>query len=411
MTDDREATAPERAKRMTIRFRVYLVAAASFDTGFWMYTVASGWLVLGLTASPFWLGTIAACGQFPYLLFSMYGGTLADRFDRRLLIAGGNAMLGVVALALAALVASRHVTIASLAALAFAIGTIVALEHPIDRAWLYDLVRGEAVGRAIALSSLEFSVARTIGPALGGVAVATVGVAGAFVMFAGSIVPIVALALALGRRSIRASDARSAKLREAGETRVSPRVTRDAIVVPVAFITAAFTIGILPYITLLPDIAKNVLHVDVGGFGLLSACGGGGAIVAALALAKIGDLRTKGRIIPLAIVLACGLLVAFSFARSIVVAGALLVALGAIDTLVYALANTYVQECAGDADRGRANGIFSLAFLGGIPVGNLAVGALAGRLGSETALAVTATAAACACVAFWFLAPASREAA
>ncbi len=389
------------------RFRAYLGAAATADTGFWIYTVASGWLVLGLTNSPFWLGTIAACGQLPYLLFSLYGGTLADRFDRRMLVAIGNALLACVALALAALVAFGHVTILALALLAFAIGTIVAIEHPVDRAWLYDLVRGEDLGRAIALSSLEWSVARTLGPALGGIAVAIAGVALAFASLAACVVPMIVLALVLSRPGAGASDA-------PGEHERLPAArtsTLDAVVRPFALLIAAFTIGITPYITLLPDIAKNGLGLDARGFGILGACGGGGAIVGALVLARIGDLRTKGRIVPVAMLVASALLFALTFARSPLVAGALLVAIGAIDTLVYALANTYVQECAGDGDRGRANGIFSFAFLGGIPIGNFAVGALAGRVGTDAALDVAALGAACASVAFWCSAPRARDAA
>ena len=392
----------------TRRFAAYLAAAACADTGFWISTVASGWLVLTLTNSPFWLGTIAACGQLPYLLFSFYGGTLADRFDRRTLVAGGNALLVAIALALAALIASGHVTLATLAVLSFAIGTIIALEHPVDRAWLYDLVRGEELGRAIALSSLEWSVARTIGPAFGGVAIATVGVAVGFAVFAVSLVPMIALALVLGRKSARHDDARA----DAIAIPVTPRVSKlDAVVVPFSLLIAAFTIGITPYITLLPDIAKNVLHLDVRGYGILSACGGAGAIAGALVLAKIGEIETKGRVIPIAMFASVVALVAFTFVRDVTVAGVLLFAIGAIDTLMYALANTYVQECAGDDERGRANGLFSLAFLGGIPIGNFAIGGLAGAIGTERALVAAALAAGCVCIVFWFAAPRARDAA
>jgi len=383
------------------RFRAYLAASAAADTGFWIYTVASGWLVLTLTDSPFWLGAIAACGQIPYLLFSLYGGTLADRFDRRGLIAGGNAILAAVALVLAASVASGHATIAVLAVLAFAIGTIVALEHPVDRAWLYDLVRGEELARAIALSSLEWSVARTFGPALGGLAVATAGAALGFAAFALLVVPMSALALVLGRTPAHGRD---------GAPHRAPSAQGDSVT-SFALLVAAFTIGIAPYITLLPDIAKHVLALDARGYGILSAGGGAGAIVAALALAKVGSLADKGRIVPIAMLAAAALLVALCYARSITLAGTLLFALVATDTLVYALANTYVQECAGDDERGRANGIFSLAFLGGIPIGNIAVGSLAGRIGTEPALVVAATFSAIACALFWTLAPRARDAA
>jgi MFS family permease len=385
------------------RFLAYLLAATCGDSGFWIAYVAQGWLVLKLTNSPFWLGIVAGSGQLPYLAFALLGGSLADRFDRRKLIAGGNALLALVSLLTALLVASGRISIPLLAVLAFVVGTIIAIEHPVDRAWLYDLVRGEQLGRAIALSSLEWSVARTAGPALGGIAIAAVGVAAGYAGFAITLLPIIALALVLMRSAERPAanadgDANGAALPE-------------GVILPFSLLLAAFTIGISPYIALLPDIAKNGLHLDASGYGLLSACGGAGAMAAAVALAWLGELRRKGRIVPLAMLAGALLLVAFTQTRDVRLAGVLAVAMGAVDTFVYALANTYVQESTRDERRGRANGIFTLAFLGGIPVGNLALGTLAGRIGSDAALAASAAACCAVCFIFWFAAPRAREAA
>ena len=98
-------------------------------------------------------------------------------------------------------------------------------------------------------------------------------------------------------------------------------------------------------------------------------------------------------------------------ARHAVAAGAILVVMGAIDTMIWSLVNTYVQECASDARRGRANAIFALAFGGGIPIGNLAIGALAGRYGSLLALECSAAVGAASAVVFWVAAPRARDAA
>jgi predicted MFS family arabinose efflux permease len=202
-------------------------------------------------------------------------------------------------------------------------------------------------------------------------------------------------------------------------SRIAPRpagvarsyATLDFTIVPFSLAIAAFTIGVVPYIALLPIVANTTLHADARGFGFLSACGGIGAIVGAVVLSTIGETARKGRAVPLAMLAGAGLLVAFAFATNVGVAGALLAALGAVDTLMYALSNTYVQERARDEDRGRANGVFSLAYLGGIPIGNVALGALAARIGTGPALASGAGVAALAAVAFWILAPRAREAA
>ncbi|MGP6156744.1 MAG: MFS transporter, partial [Vulcanimicrobiaceae bacterium] len=374
------------------------------DGGFWIAYVAQGWLVLKLTNSPFWLGIVAGSGQVPYAIFALLGGSLADRFDRRRLVAGGNALLAVLSYGTALLVASDRITIALLALLAFAAGTIIALEHPVDRAWLYDLVNGEQLGRAIALSSLEWSVARTLGPALGGVAIASFGVAAGYAAYGFALIPLVAFALALTLP--RASGGARREPTAAVQREDAPQ----GVILPFSLLIATFTIGISPYIALLPDIAKNGLHLGASGYGLLSACGGAGAMAGALALIWLGESRRKGRIVTLAMFAGALLLIAFTQTRDVRVAAALAFAMGAVDTCMYALANTYVQECTRDDRRGRANGIFTLAFLGGIPVGNLALGVLAGRVGSDAALAASAATCCLACAVFWFAAPRAREA-
>ncbi|GAC1533554.1 MAG: MFS transporter [Candidatus Velthaea sp.] len=383
------------------KFVLYLCAAACADGGYWISAIAQGWLILKLTNSPFWLGAVAAAGQLPFLLFSLAGGDIADRFDRRAVIALNNIAIAFVALVTAGLVAAGGITVWWLVILGFIAGTITALEHPVDRAWLYDLVEGKALGSSIALSSLEWSVARTFGPAAGGAAVAFIGVAAGYVAYAALVIPIALLAIVLRAR-------RSGG--ESQEPSTSGAGNMHAITV-FSFFIATFTIGVTPYITLLPELARNGFGLDARGYGLMAAAGGIGAIGGAIVLALAGDLRSKGRIVPIASFIGAALLFAFTRVHAVLPAVMLLVLMGAVDTLMYALANTYVQEIAGDGTRGRANAIFSLAFLGGIPIGALALGALAARIGTDAALAWSASAVCIAAVLFWFAAPQAREAA
>lgn len=382
-------------------FVAYLVTAALSDGGYWIASIAQGWLVVKLTNSPFWLGAVAAVAQLPFLLFSLAGGDLADRFDRRTVVAVNNGLIAVIALATALLVARGSITVWWLLALGFAAGTINALEHPVDRAWLYDLVQGRELGSSIALSSLEWSIARTVGPALGGVAIATVGIAAGYAAYAALTLPIGLLALVL--RSQRG-------VTQPGAAVVAPPGQPHAIVVFSLFI-ATFTIGVTPYIALLPDIARNGFGADAKLYGLMAAAGGVGAIAGGLTLALAGELEHKGRLVPIAAFCGAALLAAFTRVHSLVPAVLLLAAMGAVDTLMYALANTYVQECAGDTQRGRANAIFSLAFLGGIPVGSVILGTLAARIGTSSTLAWSGMAVCLSSAIFWFCAPAARDAA
>jgi MFS family permease len=383
------------------RFLAYLITATLADGGYWIAATAQGWLVLRLTNSPFWLGAVAAIAQLPFLLFSLAGGDIADRFDRRIVVAINNALIAIIALLTAVLIAQHLVTIWWLLVLGFAAGTITALEHPVDRAWLFDLVERRNLSSSIGLSSLEWSIARTLGPALGGLAIATVGIAAGYLSYAILTLPIALLAIVLrsqatAERTPTSSDA--------------PRAQPRAIIIFSIFI-ATFTIGVTPYISLLPDIARNRFGADAQLYGYLAAAGGIGAIVGGLGLSLAGKLPHKGRLVPIAAFIGAGLLVVFSQVHSVPAAFAILVAMGLIDTVMYALANTYVQECAGDATRGRANAIFSLAFLGGVPIGSFVLGTIAARIGTPHTLTGSALLVCLSAVVFWFAAPATREAA
>jgi MFS family permease len=371
-----------RSAALERRFIAYLVATATADAGYWIAWVAQGWLVVKLTNSPLWLGLVSASAQLPFLLFSLAGGRLADRFDRRLVVATCEAAIVVLALAIAALVAAGRISIAVLVPLVFAFGTIAALEHPVDRAWIYDLVRGADIGRAIALGSLEWAVARFAGPAIGGIAIATIGIAAGYAVAGLCAVPLVALALAVRTRNT-SSDGSTAPREGAGTMRT---------IVAFSLFTACFTIGIAPYQSLLPEIAKNTYGADAAGYGAMAAAGGIGAIAGAIGLSILGGVARPDRAAILAAFTGAVLLFAFAHAHGTVVAVALLAAMGLVDTLMYAFANTYVQQIAGDDERGRANGVFSIAFLGGAPVGNALLGIVAGRFGSLTALSWSAAA-------------------
>lgn len=383
------------------RFVAYLITATLADSGYWIAAIAQGWLVVQLTNSPFWLGAVAAGAQLPFLLFSLAGGDLADRFDRRAVVAINNALIAIIALITALFVANGTINVGWLLVLGFAAGTIYALEHPVDRAWVYDLVEGRQLGSSIALSSLEWSIARTLGPAVGGVAIATIGIAAGYAAYAVLTLPIMVLALRL----------RSGTTAPAALMQGTSQPARSRAIVVFSFFIATFTVGVTPYIALLPDIARNSFAADARLYGIMAAAGGAGAIAGGLGLAIAGDLRHKGRLVPIASFGGAALLAMFSHVHVLWLALLLLAAMGAIDTLMYALANTYVQECAGNAERGRANAIFSLAFLGGIPIGSIALGTLAAHIGTVEALTISALVVCLSAVVFWFGAPLAREAA
>jgi MFS family permease len=384
------------------RFFAYLFASATADSGYWVTQVAQGWLVVKLTNSPVWLGLVAAAAQLPFLLFSLVGGHLADRFQRRRIVAANNCVTAAIAGVTAVLVATGAISVGWLAGLGFLLGTCNAIEHPVDRAWMVDLAGGKNLGRAIGLSSLEWATARTVGPAIGGVVIAAIGIAAGYGAYALSVLPMIVLAFLVRTRNSSAPSDRKTAVEHAHAMR--------AIVALSAF-TAVFTIGVTPYISLLPDIAHNAFGQNAAGYGAMAAAGGAGAMGAAVLLSIRGTIAHKCRIAIAAAFAGALLLIAFAHTHAFVPAMVLLVAMGAVDTMMFTLGNTYVQEISGDADRGRANAIFALAFLGAIPFGNAGLGTLAGRFTSQTVLGWSATVVAATAVVFWFAAPLTRDAA
>jgi len=386
------------------RFAAYILTAASADAGYWIAMIAQSWLVLTLTDSAFWLGMVAGVGQLPYLLFSLAGGSLADRFDRRAIIAINNVGIAIISLTTAALVITHAITIAWLLILGFLMGVIFAIEQPVDRAWLYDLVDRKLLDTSIAISSLEWAVARTVGPAIGGAAVALIGVAAGYIAFAILVLPLTVLAIVLAKRH-------GPPVEPAASTDTHGDGKRERAIVLFSIFIATFSIGVTPYITLLPEIAKHTFGADARGYGAMAAAGGVGSIVGAITLALVGDLKHRGRIVAIAACAGALLLVLFTRVQRFDLALVILAAMGAVDTLMYALANTYVQSIASAARRGWANAVFSLAFLGGMPIGSMILGTLAQKFGSAPTLAVSATLVAASALGFWTLAPTARDAA
>jgi MFS family permease len=215
------------------------------------------------------------------------------------------------------------------------------------------------------------------------------------------VLPLIALATI-----VRTTNARSDA---ATDPEMSPGALRS--IVAFSAFTAAFTIGIVPYIALLPDLAKHTFGQDAAGYGAMAAAGGGGAIGGALLLSWRSVNARKGRFAIASALTGALLLLAFAQTHTMFVASVLLAAMGAVDTAMYALTNTYVQAIAGDKRRGRANAIFALAFLGGIPLGNAGLGLLAGTFGTQSTLGWSATVVAALAVVFWFAAPEARDAA
>ena len=378
-------------------FRLFIGGQLVSYTGTWLQVVAQGWLVLELTNSAFMVGVVTALGSLPILLFTLYGGVIADRVNRRRTVLVLQCLLAVEASALAALVLFGHVTVAWVAGLAAFAGLVTAFEVPVRQAMVAELVGKESLMNALALQSSAFNLARVVGPALAGVVIATLGTGAAFSLNAVSFVAVI-WALRVMRVTPPVRSGPEVDVLEA--FREGARYVRHERW-PRALISliAVTTIFGFSFFTMLPVFARNVLGTGAEGYGALVSSVGIGALSGALVMAAFGG-RFRQRRLSLASAAAFGLcLVAVALAPGYWTAFAGLLAAGCSMVVQSITANTLLQTEAPDYLRGRVMGFYSFVVLGLAPFGAFQIGLVSQRFGVRVAFALGGVS--CVVAAFW----------
>ena len=370
-------------------FRLFWVGQTLSLIGTWMQTMATGWLALELSNSSFLVGLVASASSLPVLLFSLHGGVLADRVDRLKAVRICQTLLAVEAGVLWWFTVTGHITIGWLIALAAANGLISAFEIPARQALVIDLVDRSDLSGAIALNSSGFNLARVIGPGIGALVIAKAGLAACF---GANALSYIAVLIGLFMMKIPARTAVIATVNPMDGIRELLRYMRDTPSInAVMKLVAVFSVFGIPYLTLMPVVARKVLHLDAGGYGLLLACVGVGGLCGALGLAAFGDRYSRGKLLSVATLTFASLVIAFSFSRNIWLACAVLLATGFAMIVNNALSNAMLQHLVPDQMRGRLMSAYSLVVVGVSQVfGSFMAGALAESLGVTVAIAGTA---------------------
>ncbi len=365
-------------------FAWYWGAQLVSNIGTWSQTIAQAWLVLDLTHSAVALGTITMLQFLPVLALALAGGVVADRVPRRQLLVVTQVALTLQAVALAVLVLTHAVTIVEVAALALLLGITNALNNPAQQAFIWELVGRDLVANAVALNSVQFNTARMVGGAVGGLAIAAWGVAGALFVNAGSFLPIIFVLVALRQRH---RDARHATAQLSAYRELREGLAYAWSTVPVRRVIFLFAVvGLLGFNwqVAVPLLARFVLHRSATGFGVLMASLGAGSLLAALALAR-GRGASEHRLVAGSLALGV-VLVALGLSRWYVVSLALLFLGGVAGIVASITTNTRLQLLVPDHLRGRVMGIYVLLMGGTTPIGALLLGEIAGHLGVEVAL-------------------------
>jgi MFS family permease len=378
-------------------FRLFITGQLISYTGSWLQTVAQGWLVLQLSNSAFIVGLVTALGSLPILLFTLYGGVLADRVNRRKTVMILQALLAVEALVLAILVVLGHVTVGWIMGLALFTGLVTAFEVPIRQAMVVELAGRDSLMNAIALQSSVFNLARVLGPAFAGVIIGVWGVAACFFLNAASFLAVI---WGLWRMDLPHAQPTGAGVDVIGAFKEGARYVRhERWPRALMILIASTTIFGFSFLAMLPVFARDVLGADAGGYGALVSSVGVGALSGALFLAAFGGALRKRR---LALISAAGFgtaLVATAFAPNYWVAFGLLAVVGCSMVLQSISANTLLQQEAPDHLRGRVMGFYSFVVLGMAPFGALQIGWVSQHFGTRVAFGLGGTV--CVVVAVW----------
>jgi MFS family permease len=349
-----------------------------------MQKVAQSWLVLELTNSAKYLALDAFLGELPILLFTLIGGVVADRRDRRKLLLASQVIQMSSAFTLALLVFAGRVNIWHVLMLSFVSGCAQAFGGPAYQSLIPSLVRKEHLPNAVALNSIQFNIARVLGPLLAGAALHSFGMAACFGLNGISFLVVIAALL-----SLHAPHTPRVGRRMWDELSTGLKYVRDQKdVLTLTSLALASTFLGVPLLTFLPVFARNVFNADVGQYSQMMAWSGIGAIAGALVVAWLGRFRHMGRV-ALSIQLASGLLtVAFAVTRNLWVSHVLLLCTGAAMMIVFSLLTSLVQLIAPNEMRGRVMSAYMVAFRGGMPLGSLVTGVVVDQAGAPLAIAI-----------------------
>ena len=388
------------AAALTYRdFRVLWLGACTSSIGTWMQRVAQAWLVLELTDSAWYLALDAFVGEAPLLLFTLIGGVVADRMDRRLLLLMSQVVQMACAFALAALVWTDAVTIGLILALSFVSGSAQAFGGPAYQSLIPSLVSKNHLPNAIALNSIQFNLARVIGPLLAALVLHALGMVACFSLNGLSFLVVIGALLALRVRHVPSASPRGHML---AELRGGLSYVRDErALLELTLVAFSITFLGIPLLTFLPLIARDVFQQDVGGFSGMMAYSGVGAVAGALVVAWLGRFRHMGLTSLLVQLVLSVLVVMFAMTRVLWLSQLLLVMTGAMLIVSMSLVTSLVQLIAPNELRGRVMSIYMVAFRGGMPLGSLVTGKIADM--ASAPIALTIDGALLAIVALYFL--------
>ena len=364
-------------------FRIMWLGACVSTVGTFVQQFAQSWLVYDLTKDPFYLGLDLFLGQLPIMLFSLVGGVFADRLDRRKMLLSSQYIQMLCAFVLVALFATHAVKVWHILTLSFLVGVGQSFGGPAYSALLPTLVDPEDLANAISMNSIQFNLARIIGPTLGGLTYTAFGATWCFALNGFSYVAVI-ISLFVIRVQFVAPRTQMSVLKsmKEGLRFIREREGLTPMVV-LAFCTTLFGFSLTGF---LPVIVRTIFHGGPKTYELLLVFSGAGSICGALLVAAMEKLKGQARLAVLAL-FALGLATAgFAESKWLPVSCALIFLAGMAVMASASLMLSVVQLIVIDSMRGRVMSVYGLAFRAGIPLGSLVLGKLIPVLGISVAV-------------------------
>ena len=370
-------------------YRLWFAGQIVSLVGTWMQSTAQGYLIYQITKSPAYLGLVGFVGGVPTLLFTLFGGVVADRLPRRTLLVITQASMMILAFILAALTFTNTVRPWHIIILAFLLGVANAFDAPARTSFVLELVDRQTMTNAIALNSTMFNIATVVGPSVAGLTYAAIGPAWCFTLNGISFIAVIIALLFMRIKLVEQPARRATALAELGEG--IRYVLRNRMILSLIGAVGTVSIFGIGMMNLLPAWAVDVLHGDVTTNGWLVSARGFGSLISALMLAYWGTRKLRGRLWTYGAFVMPVMLFIFAWLRWLPFSLAALIGVGWGFMMVLNNSQAIVQSLVPDNLRGRVMGVYTLIFFGSMPIGSLLAGSVAEWIGEPIAVMLGAT--------------------
>lgn len=392
-------------------FRLIWFGQVFASMGRWMDQVARGWLIYRLTNSTLQLGLVQGMHAIPFLLLSPIAGSAADRYSRKFLLVGSQVVDGLLFASLALLIITGEIRSWHVYATAFAMAAVQTFQQPSRTAMIADTVPSSHLTNAIGLNAIVFNIARTAGPALAGLLIAMVGTAGSYSVQAVFYLMATIWTLQLPESSASSVDSRGHNTKTASLAQSIVEgwkfSWRNEPVRTALLIAMFASLFVVPFVTLLPVFARDILRVGATGQGLLLTAMGVGALFSSVLIASLGHRLPRGLVMLGGATLYALLVVLFAGSHWFEFSMVLMGILGLCHVTSHALVQTVIQTYSPSEFRGRATSLFHMNQVLQT-VGSVAIGALSVPLGARWGVAVMSIAGGLAIVAIYVALPRAR---